>query len=45
MTFDQVLPIYDFLNYLFNAFWMDQLNGCVHYMKIRMNENSFQVKF
>ena len=41
LIFKQLWPRDNFLNCLCNAFWMSQSNGCVHYMKVRTNENLF----
>ena len=41
LTFNQFLPRYNVINCFSNAFWMGQVNDCVHYMKTRMIENPF----
>ena len=42
--FNQFLPrTDDYLNCLRDAFSMDQLNDSVHYLKVVVNENPFQI--
>ena len=39
--YNQSLAIDTSLNCLCNAFWMNHLNSCVHYMSVRINSTCF----